>query len=182
MSDIIEFSTNPVTDEELYQGIVLAGKRSPGKVTLSGHDRKINWDVKEGSGQSGASTTLKSIPLVEFTATFYLADQDDFDAWPAWIALVESTVSGPTPKALDVYHPDLAANHITSVVKGSVGGAVHDGKGGITYAVKLQEYKPPKTKGGSPLGSQAKKADPNAAANKEIEDLTAKYKETPWHL
>lgn len=53
-------SPNPLDDEDLYEGIVLAGKRSPGRVTLSGHDRVIGWDVKKGSGQSGATTTRTS--------------------------------------------------------------------------------------------------------------------------
>ncbi len=176
-------SPNPVTDEELYQGIVLGGVRSPGQVTLSGHDRGVKWDVKEGNGQAGASTTLKSIPPIEFTATFYLADQDDFDAWPAFHDVIDSTVSGPKPKALDIYHPDLATQNINSVTKASVGGVVHDKKGGQTIVVKFQEYKPPKPKGGTPNGSGAKKKeapDPNAAANAQLAALTKQYQETPW--
>jgi hypothetical protein len=68
-------------------------------------------------------------------------------------------------------------------VLGSIGGTIHDGKGGRTIVVKLQEYKPPKPKGGSPTGAGGFKAgsqDPNAAANAEIAALTAQYKATPW--
>ena len=65
-------SPNPWDNEDLYEGIVLAGVKSPGKVTLSGHDRKINWDVKSGPSLAGASTTIKDIPPIEFTATFFL--------------------------------------------------------------------------------------------------------------
>ncbi len=177
-------SPNPITDDELYQSVVLGGVRSPGKVTLSGHDRVVKWDVKDGNGQSGASTTLKNIPLIEFTATFYLADQEDFDAWPAFHDVIDSTVNGPKPKALDIYHPDLVVQNINSVTKGSVGGVVHDGKGGQTIAVKFQEYKPPKPKGGSPNGSGTKKPkaapDPNAAANAEILKLTKQFQDAPW--
>ncbi len=178
----------PVDNEDLYEGIVLGGVKSPGRVTLSGHDRKVSWDVKEGSGQSGATTTLKSIPPIEFTATFYLVQDpaqeiDDFDGWDAFLAAVNSTVSGPKPKALDVYHPDLADNGITSVVKASVGGATYDGKGGTTYVIKFQEYRPPKPAGGSPSGSGAKaktKTDPDQAAKDELARLTKQYQATPW--
>jgi hypothetical protein len=179
---------NPIDDERLYDGITLGGIQSPGKVTLSGHDRKVNWDVKAGSGQSGATTTLKDIPPIEFTATFYLVRDDaqgidDLTDWPAFRELINSTIAGTKPKALDIYHPDLAANGIKSVVLGSFGGTVHDGKGGQTITVKLQEYKPPKPKGGSPNGSKTNAkapADPNAAANAQLAALTAEYQKTPW--
>lgn len=151
-------------------------------MTLSGHDRKINWDVKAGSGQSGATTTLKDVPPIEFTATFYLADKDDFDGWQEFLAVINSSISGAKPKALDIYHPDLASNDINSVVKATVGGTVHDKKGGQTIAVKFQEYKPPKPKGGSPSGSKSKATDPDAAALAELQRLTDQFNRTPSGL
>lgn len=174
---------NPVDDEELYKSIILGGRASPGQVrSITGHDREMDWDVKVGAGQSGATTTLKAEKPCEVTVTIYLADAEDFDAWPAFRDVVESTVKGKG-KALDVYHPDLAANGIKSVVMRSIGGVVHDGKGGQTIAIKLLEYKPPKPKAVSPAGSSAKpkaKEDPNAAANAELARLTAQYQATPW--
>jgi hypothetical protein len=173
---------NPHDDEDLYSSLTLGGARSPGQVTLTGHDRKYAWDVKAGAGLSGASTTLKNVPPVEITATFYLADDEDFANWPPYREVVNSTVSGKTPKALDAYHPDLAANGINSLVLASMGGVVHDKKGGRTIVVKFQEYKAPKPKGGSPNGSKTKpkENDPNAAAKAELAALTAQYAATPW--
>jgi hypothetical protein len=186
MTDFI----NPLDHPEAYEHIVLAGKRSPGVVTLSGHDRKIGWDIKKGPGQSGATTTRTSEDPVEFTCTFYLVRDDvqgidDLQEWPTFLALIDSTVSGPTPKALDIYHPDLIIQGISSVVKGTVVGTVHDGKGGQTIAVKFLEYKPPKPKKGSPSGSKTKpkaKSDPNQAALDELAKLTDQYNSTPWKL
>jgi hypothetical protein len=172
---------DPVNDDELYNSLELGGKFSPGVVTISGHNRKIEWDVKNGSGQSGASTTLKSIPPVEISCAFFMATGEQFALWPEWRDHVNSTISGKTPKAMDAYHPDLAANGITSLVLSEFGGVVHDKKGGQTITIKFQEYKAPKPKGGTPAGSKAKKAvDPNAAANAELAALTAKYAATPW--
>lgn len=185
MSDLI----NPLDFPDVYNAIILAGKRSPGVVTISGHDRKVGWDIKKGQGQSGASMTLTSEDPVEFTCSFYLVRDDtqgidDLSAWPEFQGLIESTVSGPTPKALDIYHPDLISQRISSVVKGTIMGVVHDGKGGQTIAVKFVEYKPPKVKKGSPSGSKTKPKsatpDPNAAALAELAALTEKYKSTPW--
>lgn len=182
---------NPIDNEELFNSITLGGVTSPGKVTLSGHDRKAVWDVKKGPGQTGASTTLKEIPPIEFTATFYLVRDDaqgvdQIADWPAFVRIIDATISGPKPKAVDIYHPDLASQTppITSVCKASVAGVLHDGKGGQTVAVKFQEYRQPKAAGGSPSGSKAKakekKADPDAASLAEIERLTKEYARTPW--
>lgn len=176
---------NPIDNPELYDSIVLAGVKSPGLVKLSGHDRKIEWDIKDGPGLKGATTTLHKIPPIEFTATFYLVKDvaqgvDDFAAWPAFLSIINSTVASTTPKALDIYHPDLASNEIRSVVKASIAGTEHDGKGGQTIVVKLQEYRPPKKKTGTLAGSAPKQVDPNADAKAELAKVTAEYQKTPW--
>lgn len=176
-------------NEDLYNVILLGGQTSPGKVTLSGHNRKVTWDVKEGQGISGATTTLKSIPPIEFTASFYLLYDvaqglNDFDAWPAFQALIDATVASSTPSAIDIYHPDLASQvpPITSVVKSEVGGFVYDGKGGATIAVKFQEYRPPKAKGGTTSGSKSgpKQDDPNADVKAQLNNILNQYQNTPW--
>ncbi len=157
--------------------------RSPGVVKLSGHKRKVEWDVKQAKGQKRASTELKAIPLVEFTCEFFLADEEDFAEWPAFLDLINSTVAGPKPTALDIYHPDLAEQDINSVVKGETQGTKHDGKGGQTKVVVFQEYGAPTPKGGSPSASKStakKENDPNAAALAELAALKKKNEETPW--
>jgi hypothetical protein len=144
--------TNPIIAPDDYDAIVLAGVRSPGVVTLSGHQREQGWDVQEAKGQTGASTKHNGDKVAQFTATFRLvydptAGIDDFADWDeTFQPVIESSTSGKTPIALDVYHPDLAACGIKSVVNGGIGGKQHDGKGGATIAVKLLEYRPPKPK------------------------------------
>lgn len=172
---------NPIDNEDLFDVLDLGGMKSPGVVKLSGHDSKVEWDIKEGSGQNGATMTRKGSKPVAFTASFFLATLEEQALWPAFRDLINSTVAGKTPKALDIYHPDLAANGITSVVKGSIGGVVHDGSGGQTYAVSFQQYSPPKATGGTPVGSTTKKAvvDPDAAALAQLAALTEQYKRTP---
>jgi hypothetical protein len=178
---------NPIENEELYDAIILAGTKSPGSVRLSGHKRSIGWDVKKGAGQSGATTTRTSEDPIEFTATFYLLKDDvlgvnDFEDWPPFASVIWSTISGKTPKAVDVYHPDLAALNVGAVVLKEFGGMVHDGKGGATIAITFLEYKPPKPKGGTPKGAKTQREDkdPNAAALAELARLTDQYRNTPW--
>lgn len=181
----------PYNFDEDFSTILLGGKRSPGVVTLSGHDRKDNWQISQAKGKTGASTTLNGPPPAQFNASFYLVDdspdlddpESQFDAWDAFAALIKSTVSGPTPFALPIYHPDLVANEITEVTRASIGGAVHDGKGGKTVVVTFLEYKPPKkkkaaapsAKGASTTAGNAK-PDPNAAAKAELAGLLAEAK------
>lgn len=177
---------NVFENEDLYNSIVLAGNTSPGVVALSGHDRKHVWDVKSGPSLSGASVTLKETPPIEFTATFYLVldpaqGVDDFAAWTDFQAVIDSSLAGTTPKALDIYHPDLAANGITSVVKATVGGMTYDGRGGGIVSVKFQEYRPPKKKGGDVAPGKAPgQPDPNADLKDQISKLTQQYQQTPW--
>lgn len=175
---------NVVDNEDLYNAVVLAGMTSPGKVTLSGHDRQVVWDVKLGPSLNGATTTLKGIPPIAFSAEFYLLKDpaqgiDDFAQWPAFLSLINSTVAGPKPKALDIYHPDLASNDIKSVVKAQVGGTTYDGKGGAKIVVKFQEYRIPRSQGGTPAGSQKGGPDPNAPLKAEVARLTTRYQQTP---
>lgn len=177
---------NVIDNEELYNVITLNGVSSPGRVTLSGHNRKHVWDVKGGPSLNGATTTLKQTPPIEFSASFYLVIDpsqgvDDYTAWDQFVPIINATIAnGRTPRAVDIYHPDLAENDIKSVCKAEVGGRVYDGMGGCTIVVKFQEYRPPKKQGGTPLGSTNKAKDPNADLKAQIDALTAQYAKTPW--
>ncbi len=190
---------NPFEHEELFDHVVLAGVRSPGKVTLSGHKRAEKWDVKEGDGTGGATTTRKGEKVAQFTATFSLwwnpADGvDHFTEWASFLTVLRSSTAGKDPVALDIAHPDLAELGITSVVVEEIGGKQHDGKGGATVAVQFLEYRPAKPKSGTPSGSAANAAgagaaggagggaaqggtvDPNAEAKAELDALVAEAK------
>jgi hypothetical protein len=174
---------NVVQNEDLYNSIVLNGKTSPGVVTLSGHDRKREWDIRPGPFLNGAYMVLKWTPPIKFTATFYLVlDQskgiDDYAAWDAFVPTIKATVQGRTPKAVPIYHPDLAANEITSVVEATIGGMTYDGTGGAYVTVEFQEYRPVKIQGGPPKPTTAN--DPNAALKAEVQSLTLQYQNTPW--
>lgn len=178
---------NPLIYDEEYSAIILGTARSPGVVTLSGHDRAKNWDVKAAKGQTGASSSLGGDPIGTFKASFYLAsdnldedEDDDFARWDRFQFLLQAMNAGPAPAALPIYHPDLARNGFTEVAVKSIGGLVHDGKGGATVVVEFLEYRPPRPKPAAkakakPGASTAKttKPDPNAAAKAELAGLLA---------
>lgn len=159
---------SPSSASELWDKLVVAGKQSPGVCVLSGHARKIGWDIAAAKGQDGATTTRAGEPIGEFDAEFYLADADDFAAWDDFQALLESSVNGADPVALDVVHPDLQRNHFTSVVLGSISETKLDGKGGGTIKVHLIEYRPPKPKPAT--GASGSKKSSSSGGSKDEAD------------
>jgi len=155
---------SPHNNEDGWNTITLAGRKSPGVVTLSGHAREVKWDVQEAAGTKGASMVMKTKPAGKFSADFYLADQDDFDAWDAFQALIESSVATDPPTGLDVVHPDLQRNKFTSVVMGKIGEMRLDGKGGGRIKVDFQENLPKTEVPSTPAtGSKSGGASSNAA-------------------
>lgn len=169
-------TTTPFKNPELYRSIVFGGVRSPGTVTLSGHDRNEDWEIKPAKGQTGASTTRNGQPVAQFTATVYVVDNDpivdQFAELEKFRATVRSTTAGKTPVALPIQHPDLAAQGITQATNAGIGGLVHDGKGGATQVFKFLEFKPAKkVTGGKPKAKQTgKSADADA---QKIADVMA---------
>lgn len=186
----------PYDQDDDLDFIVLGITPSPGLVKLSGHDRYKAWDIQNAKGSTGASSNLNGDPIGQFTATFYLSSFDDkgqptgdFENWTNFRRLIESMTDGPVPIALPVYHPDLAEQKFSELSSGGIGAAVHDGMGGVSYAVKFVEYKPPKAKPSSkakakPAGGLAAgnggqfgpppppPIDPNLAAKAELAALT----------
>lgn len=175
-------ATSPHTHPELYKSIVLAGQTSPGKVTLSNCERKHDWDTQKAKGQTGATTVNRGPANSGFTASFYLVDEEEVGAWDSFQSIASSSVEGPKPKALSVYHPDLARNRVTDVVVESIGLLQHDGRGGATCVIKFLEYKPPKAKpaakaaAGVPKAGAQKRPDPNAARKAELAALLEQAK------
>lgn len=161
---------------DIWSTLVVAGMASPGSVTITGHGREVGWDIQEAKGQEGATTTRKGGPIAKFTATFYLTDEldangySDFDYWPAFQSLLESSFTGPEPIALEVYHPDLARNFITAAVLAKMGEMRPDGKGGASIAVDMMQYRPKRPKSsGSPGQTKTKTKGDQAVADAEAE-------------
>lgn len=174
-------ATNPVIHPDLYSAILLGNMFSPGTVTLSGHERAQRWEKQTPDGATGFFTVHKGDAARGFTAEFFLADLAQVEAWDEFQKVCESTVSGPKPRPLAAYHPDLVRNRIGDVVLESIGGFIHDGKGGARVTVKFLEYRPPKPKPASrPAPSNGKapanRNDPNAQAKAELAALLEQAK------
>ncbi len=179
---------NPWDDEELYRTLLVNGdRRSPGVVTISGHDRENDWDVKKAKGQTGASSSLNGKPIGGFTTSFYLVNDvaegdDQFEEWETFQRYLETLTDGPQPKAVPVYHPDLARQKYTEASIKKIYGLTYDATGGGTAKVDWIEYKPPKPKPAKKATfpddpANPAKPDPNAAAKAELAALLAEAKQ-----
>ena len=174
--------------------IVLGTMRSPGTCTISGHDRKENWDVQKAKGTTGASSQLNGKDVGTFKVTFYLVDdgsadtgQGQFELWDRFEKLIRSMTDAATPIALPIYHPDLARQGFTEVSNAGIGGVTRDKLQGRTVTVDFIEYKPPKkkpaakaqAKSGASVSADGKpfKPDPNLRAKQELSDLQATAKD-----
>lgn len=180
----------PYDYPETYARIVLGTTPSPGVVTLTAVTRAKNWSIERAKGSTGASTSLEGDDPGEFTADFYIVDDGDgsqFTAWEVFQRLLESTVNGPAPKALPVYHPDLARAGYAEVTLKKISGPVHDGRGGVTYTVDFLEFLPPKPKpprkpkAAAPSDGSGEEygpplPDPNAEAKQRLADLVEQAK------
>lgn len=178
-------AATPYTCPDLFKSLILGTTFSPGVVTISNHDRVKEWDVQAAKGSTGASSKRNGDPVGKFTATFFLAgdenDDDgknDFIRWEEFQRLLESIVDGTTSNTLPVYHPDLAQNHFTEVSVANIGGITRDALGGATVVVQFIEYKPPKKKPVAKAQPKAagstsatSKPDPNAQRKKEVAAL-----------
>lgn len=162
---------------------------SPGKMTLSGHDREQNWDVQNAKGQTGASSVHNGENVGQFQATYELMAQADIDAWPAFAELVASTTAGSDAIALPVYNALLLLNGYTAVSNGGIGGMTITDLGAHIVTVKFVELKPKQTKtssaatgsalsavgsGGASGAASNVKYDPNAERRAELAALQAK--------
>lgn len=186
---------NAFDDAEFFDAVIVEDQISPGKVTITGHDWAEKWETKEQQGATGEVALHKGQEVRPFQLTFDLVldpedpeGESDFDRWQLFAELLRSSTSGPEPRALFIFHPDLASNMITSVVLVSIGGMIRsEDPGRAQVQVVLRPYDPARDKpvkpatagGGSGSGSATPtapgeappKPDPNAAAKEELAQL-----------
>lgn len=135
---------NPIEHSQDADFLTLQGVRSPGVIaSMSGHDREYKWDVKEGKGTAGATTTFTNIPPVKFSVKFSLWTPTHFTELERFLAVCFfDPTKDPSLNARSIFHPWLAPLSIASVVTTKIGGIVHEGKGLYSVTVEFLEYKP----------------------------------------
>lgn len=95
------------------------GVSAPGAIEVVGAAEVYKWQKREPSLMSAAHLRGSGPDLCPFSVRFILWEQDHFDAWPAFAAILRPPPRGVRPTrqhALRVSHPILADVQITDAV------------------------------------------------------------------
>lgn len=187
---------NPTTDFELFDAFWLAGAQSPGVARFSFPETVTGWENQAGKGEDGGETVLNGRKLSEFeaTITLWVGDYEvsHFDLWEQWKPILLTPVAKGSPKALDIYHPQLEPLGITSVVVKAWTEPQPNGDGTSTVKIKFLQYSPAKKRSGSgkmngsagnkqpvpgatPGGAPTAPPDPNKALKDELDRRLEEY-------
>jgi hypothetical protein len=128
--------------------ITLANVPGPGKWTLLSGPKKFGWDIRKGTGLSGATVVPTGDELVEPVFLVELFDDLQYQAFKLFrAAFLKKPLIGvpgaPTSLALGIDHPELKEMGVTSVVVREINPAVNDGFGLWTSLVKFLQYRKP---------------------------------------
>lgn len=158
--------------------IVVASVTSPGIAEISDSaGRVFKWDKKEAKGSSGATLTYQGEDLATFDVTFSFWDwATQKDDWEAFRKVLEASADAKRPTGIDIYHSELDAIGIRSVVVTKLGKVKRRSDGLRTVVVSFSQYRAPSKAGGTPNGSKAnaaagKKAEPVDPVDAEIDNL-----------
>jgi hypothetical protein len=137
---------SPFRVPSIYDYVTIAGQRSPGLARVGRFVRKYPWDIKDGKGAFGSTSTLPGVPVVRGgPISFVLWTDQHFQEWETWSAIFDYDPTKPVSlNAVDIDYPSLALIHLTSVVCQEITNPVHMGGGKWEAEIKLLEYHPPK--------------------------------------
>lgn len=182
-------AANPVDTPEMYEQFMLGGSWSPGVCMFDpAPTRDEGWDVQAPPGGGGYTIHKRTTPI-SFTVKIKLWKGDDergnpvdhFATWDTWKKILYKPIKRNSPKALDIYHPQLEGLNpaIRSVVVKSHTDPKPDGSGGADVVIVFLEYRPFIRKKTKPLvGTTTGKDDPNADLKRQVLDATTEFNQT----
>lgn len=111
-------TSDPLTNPQAWDVLIVAGVKSPGVIPKGGlkFARQYKWDKKEGKGQQGGTSTFVGKPLPDGAVKFQLWTVSQFQAWGKFLPLLKYDPVKRAPQAIQVYHPALADLDCTTIV------------------------------------------------------------------
>lgn len=157
---------NPWDFPDAWDYILLGGALSPGIAVVTSGGKPYKWDVKEGPGTTGASTTFRGSRLAEPSVQFTIWTREQYEEWWRFVEVFTMDPNKKTLAALDIVHPALNGNGIGSVVPKGIPQLENAGGGKWTATLEFQEYGPPPKKkaSGNPKGSKGGSAGSGSGA------------------
>jgi len=136
---------DPIEDPSAWDLVLIASVEYP-YCTVSGFSRKHKWDVKEGKGTFGATTTFTNEPPMEGDITFTAWESAHFTLFDGILDQLRYNPAKKRTEAVDIFHPAIADIDGHSFVCTEIGQWEHQGNGEYTRKLHFLEYKPaPKT-------------------------------------
>lgn len=131
--------------------IVINGDPCPGKCTVQKPNSPRGWDERQGYGMSGATLAPKGDPLAKFSVLVEIWSGTDYLIWKEFCAkhftknVVKGGGLGSPPRALGIYHPELAAPpiSISEVVVEDIISNGQDEDGLWSWEIKFIQYRAP---------------------------------------
>lgn len=144
--------------------ILLAGERSPGLADVTGADSVRELQERRGYGLGGATVVYRGIKLISPKVTLRLFLPEHWEAWHEWKRLVERAPTGTRARAMDIWHPILEDQGVTSVLVESVGQPVQTNDSEWSITIGFKEYRPPVRALSTPGGSDTQQLTPEELA------------------
>lgn len=136
---------NPLVNAAAFNHVECANIKSPGIFKLSGGGRRYKWDIKDCAAAQGQTETYQGWKVTEDIRgrfEFWLPEQiDEFYARFLPVLKYDALKQNPI-EAIQIFHPALFANDISSVITLHVGPLVHDGLQLWVVEVEWAEYRP----------------------------------------
>lgn len=133
---------DPIANAQAWDVIRVGQSESPGLAIVGEAKRAYNWDQKKGKGTFGFTSTFTGLPPVKASVKFMLWLSRHFTEWDSFRPLLKYDPTKKSIQAVDVFHPSWADVDFKSVVTGSIGSIVHEGKGLYSITVEFEEYRP----------------------------------------
>lgn len=185
---------NPIDTPEAFYTCQVGGVQMPGVIGpdgFSGWELKSTYQVKKGKGVDGATITDTGddLPTGKIKTQLWRNGVDgegqddpnvpnDFDEDADFVRMLRA--ARRAKHALDIVHPIVNGQEVTSVVCTSIGALTYVGSGLWTREFEFLKWVPqPKAAGGTPAGSQDKDSNKpdNDSGTKTPDPLDAEKQE-----
>jgi len=146
--------SDPISNREDYDHVILAGQRSPGIATIDGANSPRRLIEHNGVGLSGARVRFAGVMLSHFKLILKLYTAEHFADWTDnFSPLLAAPPIGVRAHALDIEYPTLADLGIRAVLIENVKAPIQTGDGEWTVEIDLCEYRNPQPALSAPTGA-----------------------------
>jgi hypothetical protein len=168
---------NPLLNPSAFDVVVCAGVSSPGVFKLRGGGRPYKWDIKDAAAAQGATETYLGWKVSEnIVGRFEFWESSQIDEFfNTFLPVLKYDATKTNPQPIQIVHPVLLANDITSVVTQNIGPLTHEGLQLWIVEVEWAEYRqPPKknvttTPTGTNTNGDPKKKKPTAQDAQDLQ-------------